>query len=390
MAKKQEALAVNRLISDILVAQLSIPLHQIVNDTTFVEYTGSKRPDLLISEFEYDPVEKNDVQFISNLVAYAEAKDDCPVNSLDWLEAIKQGLTKAPKLNLPYFIVTNGKTSIFYNAKTKEEIKLNGNPIREFQTIDILRLIKNRLSKNPELENIITNVDSLSVISEAVFNNKLWELAKVYRNINFENNTQKIDFTIGFISLEYFEERENIKATRDATKIYWSDCSDHMSAYPSEKIVANLSKYIQRLEQESQFGEFADLMEKVRIAITGKEAVKPLVSQDEVKQIYELVDSMKPLHGCGFDLFGAVYEMFASPSSGAQTFANLIQCGSVVQKVSPSTTRSQQVLTHVTTHLLLERKRVINLPYPILLKEYQHQGKRPQLRLWAYSQQLSL
>ena len=22
---------------------------------------------------------------------------------------------------------------------------------------------------------------------------------------------------------------------------------------------------------------------------------------------------MKPLHGCGFDLFGAVYEMFASP-----------------------------------------------------------------------------
>ena len=310
--KKQEALTVNRLINEVLVSQLSIPLRQIVNDTSFEKYTGSKRPDLLISEFEYDLVKKNDDQFINNLVAYAEAKDDCPLNSLEWLDAIQQGLVKAPKLNLPYFIVTNGKTSIFYNTKTKNEIKLNGNPIREFQTIDIFRLIKKRLSKSPDLDNIITNVDSLSVISEAIFNKKLWELAKIYRNINFENNVQKIDFTIGFISLEYFEERETIKGVKDATKIYWSDCSDHTANDPPEKIVAGLSRYIERLEQESQFGEFVDLMEMVHTAIAGKGIVKPLVSYDEVKQIYELIDSMKPLHGCGFDLFGAVYEMFAS------------------------------------------------------------------------------
>ncbi len=310
--KKQEALAVNRLINEVLVSQLSIPLRQIVNDTSFQNYTGSKRPDLLISEFEYDTVKKNDDQFIKNLVAYAEAKDDCPVNGIEWLDAIEQGYLKAPKINLPYFIVTNGKTSIFYNTKTKNEIKLNSNPIREFQTIDIFRLIKKQLSKNPELDNIITNVDSLSVISEAIFNKKLWELAKVYRNINFDNNAQKIDFTIGFISLEYFEERETTKGVKDTTKIYWSDCSDHSTNYPSEKIVASLSRYIERLEQESQFGEFVDLMEKVHIAIAGKGTTKSLVSHDEVKQIYELIDSMKPLHGCGFDLFGAVYEMFAS------------------------------------------------------------------------------
>ena len=310
--RKQEALTVNRLINEVLVGQLSIPLRQIVNDTSFEKYTGSKRPDLLISEFEYDPVRKNDDQFINNLVAYAEAKDECPLNSAEWLDAIQQGLVKAPKLNLPYFIVTNGKTSVFYNAKTQNEIKLNGNPLREFQTIDIFRLIKKRLSTSPELDNIITNVDSLSVISEAIFNKKLWELAKVYRNINFENNVQKIDFSVGFISLEYFEERETIKGAKDATKIYWSNCSDHRVNYPSEKIVASLSRYIERLEQESQFGEFVDLMEKVHIAIAGKGVEKSLVSHDEVKQIYELIDSMKPLHGCGFDLFGAVYEMFAN------------------------------------------------------------------------------
>lgn len=52
-AKKQEALSVSRLINEVLVAQLSIPFRQIVNDTSFAKYTGSKRPDILISEFEY-------------------------------------------------------------------------------------------------------------------------------------------------------------------------------------------------------------------------------------------------------------------------------------------------------------------------------------------------
>ena len=130
--KKQEALTIHRFIVDILVKQLSIPNKQIFNDTTFSKYTGSKRPDLLISEFEYDLKKKNDDQFIKNLVAYAEAKDDCTVGDAFWQDAIQQGTQKAPMLNLPFFAVTNCQTTIFYNAKTQNEIKLNGNPIREF------------------------------------------------------------------------------------------------------------------------------------------------------------------------------------------------------------------------------------------------------------------
>lgn len=140
MAKKgkREALSVSRLINEVLVAQLSIPFRQIVNDTTFSKYTGSKRPDLLISEFEYDGT--NDDQYIKNLVAYAEAKDDCKVDDKDWKDALNQGKIKAPKLGLPYFIVTNCKTTYFYNAKTLKQLTLNGNPIREFQTIDEISL----------------------------------------------------------------------------------------------------------------------------------------------------------------------------------------------------------------------------------------------------------
>jgi type I restriction-modification system DNA methylase subunit len=313
--KKQEALTVSRFIHEILVKQLSIPFKQIVNDTTFASYTGAKRPDLLISEFEYEPAQRNDTQFIENIVAYGEAKDDAVIGDKDWQDAYAQGLLKAPKLKLPYFIVTNCKTTIFYNAHTGKELKLNGNPIREFQAIDILRLIKKRLLLHPSMENIITNVDSLATISEAIFNKKLWELAKIYRGIKFDSEAQKIDFTIGFISLEYFEEREQKKTGKvDQSKIYWSKCTDGSPNYPAEELTAKLAKYISRLEQEEQFGEFVDLMETVRIAITGEKKQKPIVSQEDVKAIYTIIDSMKPLHKTGFDLFGAVYEAFASPT----------------------------------------------------------------------------
>ena len=142
-SNKKEALSVSRLITEVLVDQLNIPFRNIVNDTTFSKYTGSKRPDLLISEYEYN--EGNETQYIENLIAYAEAKDsNCNIGDADWIDAIEQGKVKSKKLGLNYFIVTNCKTAIFYNAKNIQEISLNDNPIREFQTMDILRLINKK------------------------------------------------------------------------------------------------------------------------------------------------------------------------------------------------------------------------------------------------------
>ena len=302
--RKHEALTVSRLIHEVLVGQLSIPFRQIVNDATFGKYTGALRPDLLISEFEFDGT--NDDQFIENLVAYAEVKDDsCIFNDADWRLAIEHGKRKAPNLKLPYFIVTNCKMSVFYNAATLQEITLNKNSIREFQTIDILRLIKNRLTKNPKITNIRTNVDSISTISEAIFNKKLWELATVYRGISFKDNQQKIDFTIGFIALEFYEEKSVIENRKDQQKIYWSDCMDQHD----EKMVANIDAYVRRLSAETDFKEFKNLIDTLRDAIAGQ---SPLVPKEDVRRIYDIINSMRPLHGAGFDLFGAVYEMFAS------------------------------------------------------------------------------
>lgn len=300
--KKKEALSVSRLINEILVSQLRIPLYQIVNDKTFTKYTVLDRPDLLISNVEYDISKDNEDEYIKNLVAYAEVKDNCKVGDKDWNDAYQQAVKKAKALNIPYFIVTNCNVVYFYNVLNGKELKLNGNPIREFQDLDILNLIMNRLRKDSEIININTDGDLSEKISEAVFNKKLWELANIYRQIDFKNITEKIDFTIGFIALKYFEEKEEQMNTKVADVVYWTDINKIKNL---QLFADHLNLYIKRLEKNTEFKEFKELMEIVRIKIE-------VIPNEEVREIFDIIESLKELHGCGFDLFGAVYEMFAS------------------------------------------------------------------------------
>lgn len=310
--KKKEALSVRHFISDILVEQLRIPNKNIVNDTTFKDYTKSDRPDLLISEIPYDLKKHNDSEYIKNLLAYAEAKDDCIVGDKDWKDAIQQGAKKSVLLKIPYFIVTNCKVSYFFNSKTGKELKLNGSPIREFQSLDILRIIHSKLSKSNNLEDIVTGVDAKSAISEATFNKKLWELAYVYRNLNFKNISEKIDFTIGFISLKYFEEKIEHENKKLKNKDYWSDFKNDIKEGKKDRFLSGIIGYIKNLEAETEFIEFKELMELVHDYINKRDNTGKLEFDiDYTIEIYEIIDSMGRLHDSGFDLFGAVYEKFA-------------------------------------------------------------------------------
>ncbi len=300
--KKQEALTVTRLINELLIGQLKIPLHQIVNDKTFSKYTVLQRPDLLISNIGYDIVNDNEDEYISNLAAYAEIKDNCKVGDKDWQDAYNQGLKKSKSLGLPYFIVSNCDVAYFYNSSNGKEILLNGNPIREFQNIDILNRINKTIQKDINLTEITTNVDLQSAITETIFNKKLWDLANIYRQVDFKNITEKIDFTIGFISLKFFEEKEEEMGEIDKTKVYWSNIKqiDFQDIF-----LSSLTAYIERLEKKTEFNEFKDLMEVVLQKIK-------IIPVEETRRIFDVIESMNRLHGCGFDLFGAVYEMFAS------------------------------------------------------------------------------
>ena len=190
--QKREALSVQRLINEVLVQNLGIPSHNVVNDAAFQKYTGSLRPDILISNMPYanDPNDPNDEsRFVENLICYVEAKDiTCKVNDSDWKDAISQGKVKAPKLGLHYFGVTNCNITYFYNLNG-DRLSLNGNPMSEFQTMDVLRIIKKQTEADAGISDIDMGVDALTAVSEAVFNSKLWQLKNIYRAIDFENCT---------------------------------------------------------------------------------------------------------------------------------------------------------------------------------------------------------
>lgn len=297
--KKQEALTVGRFINEILVGQLKIPLHQIVNDKTFTNYTELKRPDILISSVPYDLVNDNEDEFINNLIVYAEAKDNCIVNSAEWVDAYNQGMQKSEMLNIPYFVVTNLQVSYYYNAANGEELSLNGNPIRTFQNLDLSYLILRRLQKEPSLTNISTELDTQSAISETVFNSRLWILANLYRQVDFKNITEKIDFTIGFIAAKYYEEKIQQDNNRNGAITYWSDIA---TIEQSNIFKQSLISYIDHIKDNT---EFEDLMDVLKAKVNAFDI-------SITREIFYVIEGMGKLHGCGFDLFGAVYEMFAS------------------------------------------------------------------------------
>lgn len=311
--QKKEALSVARLIQEVLIDQLGIPHRQIVNDTAFSAYTHTLRPDLLISNVAYTG--QNDGDFVANLLCYVEAKDDsCIVEGREWTDALRQGREKAPLLGIPYFGVTNCRTTYFYNAQNGQRLRLNGNLISEFQTPDVMRTLLRQLRANPSLTDVRVGVDSFSSVSEAVFNKKLWELKEEYRAIDFANNTQKIDFTVGLIALEYYEEKAEIDHRKDASLQYWSAGKQYVTAEPDVAKAHNLRtlmvSYIDRLvSEESDFRDFAPLLMSVKNLIAGAAAI---VSPVQLQSIYPIIDSMRPMHGAGFDLFGAVYENFAN------------------------------------------------------------------------------
>ena len=155
--QRKEALSVQRLINEVLVQTLGVPLHNIVNDATFTKYTDFQRPDILISNVAYlnNPGDtRNENDFINNLICYAEAKDiSCKVDDADWKDAIRQGKRKAPKLGLSYFAVTNCSITYFYNLDG-QRLSLNGNPITEFQTMDVMRIMKRVTGENQAVVDI--------------------------------------------------------------------------------------------------------------------------------------------------------------------------------------------------------------------------------------------
>lgn len=256
--------------------------------------TQGRRADVWISTLE-----NNTLGFESKIVAIIEAKHKkCVLDDKDWKEAREHGKEKAEKQGLNYYIVTNCKDTVrFYNRFTDEEIKLDGNPIRRWQPLDVLKKIQTQVtSTNCEVSHKGKKVHVK--YSEADFKNSLRVLNNIFRSCAISKPEDKIDTTISFIILKYIGEREEENRTLDKQVRIWTGYGGMDGNFEADikSSVADImdGKYGKEYLDFKNMINFSDRLNKKNFA-----------------DIYYELDKYR-FHGCGFDVYGSVYEEFAT------------------------------------------------------------------------------
>lgn len=299
MVKKEET---NDIIQ-FLIPKLKdlIPIENCKVDVT-TEKNGRKRGDIWIS------IKKQKSRnFEINMVGLIEAKHkNSTIGDMDWRDAMKQGKGKSLKQGLNYYIVTNCRSEVrFYNSHNDEEIILDGKVITSLIALDILKKIQTQVNK--ENSYVIHKVSKVvKPISEHKFRITLRNLAHIYRSAGLKKGDERIDPTVSFVVLKYISEKEkedrtlnkNIKLWRDFKKIAnEEELGDLRSLFDSmvDLIWGDKSQYKKNL-----YKDFKDLI---------KFSLK--LRDEHFKRIYSELDEYH-FHGANFDLFGAIYEEFAS------------------------------------------------------------------------------
>ena len=298
--KKEET---NDIIQFLLpqLKQSGIPLENCKIDVT-TEKNGNKRGDIWISLKKY-----NEEKFEENIVALIEAKHkNAIVGDIDWRDAMRQGREKGLAQSLPYYIVTNCRNDVrFYNAYNDDEIILDGSPLAKIVPINILPKIKTQVSSENSF--VIHKASEISrPFSESKFRARLKRMADIYRSAGLKKGDERIDPTISFVVLKYISESECEERTLNEVIELWDDFRD----IAPEEVAGDLrvkfdttAKMIWGDDSEYKENNYKDFKNLIKFPKNLK--------NEHFKKIYAELDPCH-LHGAKFDLFGAIYEEFAS------------------------------------------------------------------------------
>jgi len=272
--------------------QVGIPTRQCRIDVA-TEKTGKKRGDIWISK-----VDQTHNLFEEQIVALIEAKHrNCEIGNMDWRDAMRQGKEKATKHKLNYYIVTNCFTSFrFYSSYTDEEIFLDGKPLSILQPLEVLELIQTQVNSE-NLHVIYRASKETTPFSESKFRASLKKLADIYRSCGLKKGDERIDPTVGFVVLKYIGEKEAEHRILQTKVKTWQNYGKDKGDFVGDFAIA--VKHIFH-DKDSPYYDFKNLVKF------------PDKLQDKhYKQIYNELSSFN-FRGCNFDVFGSIYEEFAS------------------------------------------------------------------------------
>ena len=292
MAKKEET---NDIIQYFVpnLAKMAIEVRNCKIDTT-TELSGNKRGDVWISR-----VLQPSKDFEQNIVALFEAKHrNCEIGDMDWRNAMSQGKTKAEKQGLNFYAITNCvDTHRYYNRFTDDDVVLDGVVTTKLQSIEVLEKMQTQISSDNSRV-FHKTIPAAIPASEAKFRKSLEHLADIYRSCGLKKGDERIDPTVAFVVLKYIGEKEQTKRTLKSIVKIWPDYGKEKGNYRADFDQAN--KDIFGDDDTKTYQDFKELVH-----------FPPKLQNEHFKQIHEELNQFH-FHGCSFDVFGAIYEEFAS------------------------------------------------------------------------------
>ncbi len=287
--KKEETNDIVQNLYDLL-EEIGISKKFCKQDVT-TQRTLSKRGDIWISLSE----NTHKKEFEKNIIALVEAKHKkCIINDFDWKDAMKHGKEKSEKQGLNYYIVTNCKDSFrFYNRFNDEEVTLDGEKITSLQPIKILVKAQTQISENNS--NIINKIKNEKIKTEKDFQKSLYKLKEIFRSCAIKKSEEKIDTTVSFIILKYISEMENEEKSLSGPVKLWDDYGPNFKSDIDGSVRDILS------------GDYG----KKYVDFKGMINFSKRLNNDHYAKIHSELDKYH-FHGCGFDVYGAIYEEFAS------------------------------------------------------------------------------
>jgi len=265
------------------------------------EKTGNKRGDIWVSKKK-----QTEIGFEKNIIALIEAKHrNCINGDMDWRDAMRHGKEKSTRQGLTYYIATNCITDFrFYNAFNDEEINLDGKTITRLQPPEILEKIGTQVN---EFNSHVVHKTSKSLVpfSETRFRTTLKNLADIYRSAGLKKGDERIDPTVSFVVLKYIGEKERERRTLPKEINLWGDLSD-IAIDENGDLKGEFDKIIgQMWGKESEYRENIYKDFKDLLIFSSK------LKNQHFKKIYKELNGFH-FHGCNFDLYGSIYEEFAS------------------------------------------------------------------------------
>lgn len=261
--------------------------------------TTPKRGDIWISNSNSE-----DINFEKNIIALIEVKHkNSNIDDADWKEGMAHGKIKSKLQGLNYYIVSNCKEFRFYNTYDDSLLYLDNKLITKMVGVEILNKINTQVSEDNS-KVFHKEIIDYPEIQETEFRNTLNKLSDIFRSVGIQKD-ERIDPTISFVILKYISEKETEDRTVPNKIKLWSDLKD--IAKKDGDLKAEFNTIVTQIWYDNEFKDEDNIYKDF------KDLIKfPLKLKNEnYIEIYEELSDYH-FHGARFDLFGVIYEEFAS------------------------------------------------------------------------------